>query len=51
MKVYKQHISIIDILIDSDDNMYYLTFDSSTEINTKIACLNNSTFSKGKVKP
>ena len=50
MKVYKQHISIIDILIDSDDNMY-LTFDSLTEINTKITSLNNSTLSKGKVKP
>ena len=50
MKVYKQHISIIVILIDSDDNMYF-TFDSSTEINTRITCLNNSTLSKGKVKP
>ena len=46
MKVYKQHILIIDILIDSDDNMH-LTFDSSREINTKIKCLNNITFSDG----
>ena len=50
MKVYKQDILIIDILIDSDDNMY-LTFDSSREINTKITCLNNITLSKGNEKP
>ena len=55
MKIYKKHLLIIDIyiyiyiLIDSDGNMY-LTFDSSREINTKITCSNNVTFSKVNVK-
>ena len=53
MKIYKKHLLIIDIYIyifvDSDGNMY-LTFDSSREINTKITCSNNVTFSKVNVK-